>query len=169
MRQRGDFESFVQASSTRLLRSAYLLCGDRGAAEDILQLTLMRVSAHWRVAAAAPEAYARQVLVNLSRDRARRSLRRVREVAWGELAAREPEGHDHARELAGRSAVMAALAQLPARQREVLVLRFYGDLSVADTAAATGATEGTVKSHTSRALSRMRELLDDPVPGGFPR
>jgi RNA polymerase sigma factor (sigma-70 family) len=58
---------------------------------------------------------------------------------------------------------MAALAQLPDRQREVLVLRFYGDLSVAQTAAATGASEGTVKSHTSRALARMRELLADPV------
>lgn len=153
----------MQQSSTRLLRSAYLLCGEVGAAEDLLQLTLMRVSAHWRTAVDSPEAYARRVLINLSRDRARRSRRRVHEAAWHELTA-EPERRDHADEVTGRSQVMAALAQLPGRQREVLVLRFYGDLSVADTAAATGSSEGTVKSHTSRALARMRELLQDPVP-----
>lgn len=156
----------MERSSTSLLRSAYLLCGDRGIAEDLLQLTLMRVCAHWRAASASPEAYARRVLVNLSRDRARRGRRRVSEAAWSEMAGAEshvPGRHDHAEEVAGRSAVMAALAQLPDRQREVLVLRFYGDLSVAQTAAATGASEGTVKSHTSRALARMRELLADPV------
>lgn len=151
------------ASSTRLLRSAYLLCGDRGAAEDLLQLTLMRVSAHWRAAAEAPEAYARRVLINLSRDRARRAGRRVGEADWSDLVA-EPQRRDHAEEVAGRSALMGALAQLPERQREVLVLRFYGDLSVADTAAATGASEGTIKSHTSRALARLRELLSEPHP-----
>jgi RNA polymerase sigma factor (sigma-70 family) len=58
---------------------------------------------------------------------------------------------------------MAALAQLPDRQREVIVLRFYADLSVAETAAATGASEGTVKSYTSRALDRMRQLLAEPA------
>ena len=58
--------------------------------------------------------------------------------------------------------MIAALAGLPARQREVLVLRFYADLSVAETAFAMGASEGTVKSYTSRALARMRELLADP-------
>lgn len=153
----------MERGSTGLLRSAYLLSGERGAAEDLLQLTLMRVSAHWRAAAAAPDAYARRVLINLSRDRARRLGRRVRETGWHELAT-EPERADHAEQVTGRSALMGALAQLPHRQREVLVLRFYGDLSVADTAAATGASEGTVKSHTSRALARMRELLADPVP-----
>lgn len=162
---RGGFEGFVGGSSTRLLRSAYLLCGDRGAAEDLLQGTLLRVARHWRSAQASPEAYARQVLVNLSRDRARRTQRRVVEAEWSQLAeSAVADDRSFADEVSGREVVMTALAQLPERQREVLVLRFYADLSVADTAAATGTSEGTVKSNTSRALARMRELLVDPIP-----
>lgn len=162
MRAPGNFEAFVHGSSTRLLRNAYLLCGDRDMAEDLLQLTLMRVSRHWGRAQQAPEAYARQVLINLNRDRARRAGRRVVEAEWTDPARADPRSF--AEELSGRELVMVALAQLPERQREVLVLRFYGDLSVAETAAATGASESTVKSHTSRALARMRELLADSTP-----
>jgi RNA polymerase sigma-70 factor (sigma-E family) len=161
VRQRGDFESFVHGSSARLLRNAYLLCGDREAAEDLLQLTLMRVAGHWRAAQRAPEAYAQRVLVNLNRDRVRRAGRRVVEAEWTEVAA--ADSRLVADELSGREVVMVALTQLPERQREVLVLRFYADLSVAETATATGTSEGTVKSNTSRALARMRQLLDDPV------
>lgn len=164
MSARGGFESFVGDSSTRLLRSAYLLCGDRDAAEDLLQVTLFRVSRHWGAAEVAPEAYARKVLVNLSRDRVRRSSRRVVEAHWDELSeAAVSEPRSFADELSGRQLVVAALGQLADRQREVLVLRFYADLSVAETAAATGTSEGTVKSNTSRALARMRELLGEPV------
>jgi RNA polymerase sigma factor (sigma-70 family) len=65
--------------------------------------------------------------------------------------------------IADRDELIAALARLPERQREVLVLRFYADLSVIETAEAVGASEGTVKSSTSRALERMRELLGDPA------
>lgn len=162
------FETFVLASSTRLLRSAQLLAaGDHGAAEDLLQMTLLRVARRWPAARQAPEPYARRVLVNLSRDAHRRAGRRVAETALDDAEA-SAAGHrdpaDAAAALAGRDAVIAALAQLPARQREVLVLRFYADLSVSATAAATGASEGTVKSYTSRALARMRELLADPIP-----
>jgi RNA polymerase sigma-70 factor (sigma-E family) len=159
-----EFEMFVRASSTRLLRSAVLLvAGDRAAAEDLVQSTLMRVSRHWPAARPAPEPYARQVLVNLSRDRHRRLGRRVGEAPLESVVAVPLDG-DHADLVVGRDAMIAALAALPARQREVLVLRFYADLSVAETAAATGASEGTVKSYTSRALAHLRELLADPVP-----
>lgn len=163
MSPRSSFEAFVAGGSTGLLRSAYLLCGDRSEAEDLLQLTLLRVSRRWAAASEAPEAYARRVLVNLSRDRVRRTRRRVSEVPWGEQAESVPRQGDVLEEVAGRDAVIGALARLPLRQREVLVLRFYADLSVAETAEATGTSEGTVKSNTSRALARMRELLAEPI------
>jgi RNA polymerase sigma factor (sigma-70 family) len=184
-----DFEAFVVAYSTQLLRAAKLLTGgDHAIAEDLLQTTLMRTARRWQSAKSAPEAYARRVLINLSRDQHRRGQSRVREQPFpergGELVgdgqphaddrsradgrpstpsgAYRGAGDDHADAVVGRDAVIAALAGLPARQREVLVLRFYADLSVAETAFAMGASEGTVKSYTSRALARMRELLADP-------
>jgi RNA polymerase sigma factor (sigma-70 family) len=145
------------------MRSAFLLCaGDRQLAEDLLQMTMMRTARRWSSAQAAPEAYARAVLVNLARDSSRRRGRRVDEVLGEtEHQGRQCVGADHAEAFAVRDAVLAALGSLPQRQREVIVLRFYADLSVADTAAAIGASEGTVTSYTSRALGRLRELLGD--------
>jgi RNA polymerase sigma-70 factor (sigma-E family) len=164
-RQDPAFERFVAEQSARLLRSAYLLTGEREAAEDVLQMTLLRIAARWRAAQRAPEAYARRVLVNLVRDRRRRATRRVAERALEEAVGEQyhDASGDHVEALTDRSEVFGALARLAADQREVLVLRFYGDLSVAETAAAIGTSEGTVKSRTSRALARMRELLADPV------
>ena len=163
-----SFELFVRRSATPLLRVAVLLCGgDRAAAEDLVQQTLVRVARRWGDGASqAPEAYARVVLVNLSRDAARRAGRRVVEVAWDGAELASPLHADHADAVAVRDEVIAALGLLHEHQREVLVLRFYADLSVADTAAAIGASEGTVKSTTSRALARMRELLEQPAPAG---
>lgn len=145
------------------MRTSYLLVGDRGAAEDLLQITLLRTARRWHAAQRAPEAYARQVLVNLVRDRHRGAARRVEERPAGEAIGWSPQeaATDHAELVVGRGEVVAALAKLTTEQREVLVLRFYADLSVAETAAATGASAGTVKSRTSRALDRMRELLAD--------
>ena len=160
---RSEFEDFVHASSTQLLRTAYLLTGDRTDAEDLLQTTLMRVARHWRTAEARPSPYATRVLINLSRDRARQAGRRVAEAAWDEAHEMLPApGEDLGEQIARRDLLITALGRLPDRQREVLVLRFYADLSVEDTASATGATTGTVKSHTSRALARLRELLSEP-------
>lgn len=161
-----SFESFASGCSMRLMRTAYLLCGDRQIAEDLLQITIVRTARRWSSARAAPEAYARAVLVNLARDRARRSRCRVHEVLsdGGDAVSDEPRlVTDHADRVAERDAVLAALAALPQRQREVIVLRFYGDLSVADTAASLGTSEGTVMSYTSRALTRLRELLGDDL------
>lgn len=156
------FEQFVHDSATSLLRSAYLLCGDRSQAEDLLQLTLLRVARRWPAARRSPDAYARRVLINLSRDGWRHDRRRVAEASWESLRP-EPGESDRTDAIAGREAVIAALRELPIRQREVVVLRFYADLPVAETAAAMGVSAGAVKSYTSRALARMRELLGDPT------
>jgi RNA polymerase sigma-70 factor (sigma-E family) len=165
-RQTPEFERFVAQQSTHLLRTAYLLTADPGAAEDLLQLTFLRTAKHWSSARRAPAAYARRVLVNLARDRRRHAARRVAELPLEDARLLRLSG-DHVEGVLGRHEVFDALARLPASQREVLVLRFYGDLSVAETAAATGASPGTVKSRTSRALAHMRELLGDPSGPAF--
>ena len=112
----------------------------------------------WHVIDRSPDAYAREVLVNLSRDRHRRLARRVPEV----LHADPPAGSDdRMARLLERHEVTKAVRSLPRRQREVIVLRFFLDLSVAQTAGALRLSEGTVKSHTARALERLRELLEE--------
>lgn len=155
--RRDEFERFASRVSPSLMRSAYLLTGDRGHAEDLLQATLWRVASRWHAIHNSPDAYAHEVLVNLSRDRRRGLSRRLGEL----LQAEPPAGvvNDAVERLVEHDAMTQAVRGLPRRQREVLVLRFFLDLSVAETAAALGSTEGTVKSHTSRALTHMRELL----------
>jgi RNA polymerase sigma-70 factor (sigma-E family) len=158
-----EFDDFVTATSDRLLRTAYLLTGDRGHAEDLLQTALLRTLRRWSTARAAPAEYARRVLVNLSRDRIRLLVRRPRESPLPD----NPDtlrGHapDRTAELLGeRHRVAAALAVLPTRQRQVVVLRFFEDLTVAQTAELLGCSDGTVKSYTSRALARLRDLLTE--------
>jgi RNA polymerase sigma-70 factor (sigma-E family) len=156
-----SFDEFVSRGSARLLRSAYLLTGDRAHAEDLLQVALVRTAGRWEQARGAPDAYAHRVLINLLHDRHRRLTRRPVERPLGDYDhARRPLS-DHAGAVADRDAIMRAVKLLPARQREVLVLRFFADLSVSETAAATGSSQGTVKTHTSRALARLREMLTD--------
>jgi len=156
---RDQFERFAARVSPSLLRSAYLLTQDRGHAEDLLQMTLWRVARRWHAIEGAPEGYAHRVLVNLSRDRRRTLGRRAEE----RLNAATPVGvaDDPADALAQRDWMSRAVRRLPRRQREVVVLRFFLDLSVAETAAALRMTDGTVKSHTSRALAQIGQLLND--------
>ncbi|WP_326561172.1 SigE family RNA polymerase sigma factor [Micromonospora sp. NBC_01796] len=161
MRVDPSFDTFVEERSAALLRLAYLLTGDRGHAEDLLQTALLRTMRRWSKARDAPEAYVRHVLVNLSRDRIRGLLRRPRETPL-------PEDRDAFRTndpgldaIGNRRLVADAVATLPIRQRQVIVLRFFEDLSVEQTALLVGCSPGTVKSYTSRALSRLRELLGD--------
>jgi RNA polymerase sigma-70 factor (sigma-E family) len=166
-----SFETFVEERSVALLGLAYLLTGDRGHAEDLLQTALLRALRRWPKARDAPEAYVRKVLINLSRDRIRGFLRRPRETP---LPA-DPDvfrSADPGLERIGDSHVVAkAVARLPIRQRQAIVLRFFVDLSVEQAADALGCSAGTVKSHTSRALSRLRELLGDhyetPIRGSL--
>lgn len=163
---REEFERFAARASPALLCSAFLLTGDLGHAEDLLQVTLLRVAGRWEAIHGSPDAYAHEVLVNLSRDRWRRLGRRPFELSESLV----PSGFvpDAAASLAERDAMSRAIRRLPRAQREVLVLRFFLDLSVFQTAAALRCSEGTVKSHTARALARMRELLGEDARTPLP-
>ena len=156
------FDRFVLDRSTALLRLAVLLVDDRGHAEDLLQTALLRLSVRWRSVQAYPEAYVRRALVNLARDRWRHRARRVAEAELTE-SVRGTTGQDPADTVVDRAALRQALAALPGRQREVMVLRFFADLSVAETAATLRMSEGTVKTHTSRAVARLRQALGEQI------
>ncbi|PPK64770.1 SigE family RNA polymerase sigma factor [Actinokineospora auranticolor] len=153
-----EFAEFVAHRSTALLRTAYLLCaGDRGAAEDLLQDVLERVYARRGRVHGELEPYVRAAMANASANRWRHRSRRVTEAPLD--TAREPGVRGHEGGVLDRDEVTRALGGLPARMRAVLVLRFFDDLSEAETAAALGVSAGTVKSQTSRGLERLRALL----------
>jgi RNA polymerase sigma-70 factor (sigma-E family) len=156
------FDGFVRRGSARLVRSAYLLTGDRHQAEDLLQVALVRTARQWETARDAPDAYAHRVLINLLHDRRRWLSRRVIEEPFGALDGASPTtGADHADGVIERDAILNAMKLLGDRQREVVVLRFFADLSVSETAAAIGSSAGTVKTHTSRALQKLRVALEN--------
>jgi RNA polymerase sigma-70 factor (sigma-E family) len=161
MKKGQEFEDFVLARSAVLLRTAYALVGDYGHAEDMLQTALLRTAQRWAAARDAPEAYVRQVLVNLCRDRVRWLRRRPRESVLAEGAATPGAVDGLAEQVGQRHSVIQALRHLPAAQRHVIVLRFLEDLSVAETADLLGISEGTVKSYTARALSTLRVIFND--------
>jgi RNA polymerase sigma-70 factor (sigma-E family) len=156
-----DFDDFVRDASTSLLRTAYLLTGDHGHAEDLLQTALLRTARHWRNAKAQPVAYARRVLANLAKDRWRTRSRRPVETA-----ERSEPAHDGSTgQVTLRHTLMPAVLQLPMGQRAVLVLRYFEDLSIEETAACLDCSVGTVKSQTHHALARLRQLLgEDALP-----
>ena len=163
-RAREDFRSYVAARSPALLRTAYALTGNRADAEDLLQTALAKTYLSWgRIREReAVDGYVRRVMVNTQTSWWRR--RRVDERPTGELPER-PSGRDATADLDLHDALWTALASLPKRQRAIVVLRYYEDLSEAETAAVMGVSVGTVKSATSRALARLRDgsgLRDDP-------
>ena len=167
----GEFAALVEASWGSLYRTAYLLVGQRRLAEDLVQDALARTYASWskvRDVDAAP-GYAHRVLVNTASSWFRkRSWREERPTDAVPEDLRAP-GQEHDASL--RPTVLGALDRLAPRQRAVVVLSFYEDLSVAQTAEALGISPGTVKSQTSDALSRLRDLLGDavvPVTTGGP-
>lgn len=155
-----DFRDYVVARSPALLRTAYLVTGDRGEAEDLLQEALLRLSRVWQRVSGSDslDAYVRRTMVNLRTSRWRR--RRVHTVTVDELPEHQRAADDATR-ISDRDEMWLALATLPPRMRAVLVLRFYEDLTEAETAAALECSIGTVKSQSSRALDKLRESLPE--------
>jgi RNA polymerase sigma-70 factor (sigma-E family) len=162
-RGQGGFEDFVAARRPALLRTAYLLTGDHHDAEDLVQTTLLRVVPKWSAIAHHPEPYVRKVLV-------RESVTRWRGRRWRERSASQlPEAATSSAHSSDRMVLREALAALSPRQRAVLVLRYYDDLTEQATAELLGISVGTVKSHARDGLARLRDeapgLLDEePVP-----
>ena len=158
-----SFEDFVRARSDSLLRTALLLTGQRRAeAEDLLQLALERAYRHWpRICGSeGPERYVRRILASASADRWRRLARRPEHAM---PAGGGPVVPDRTGEIADRDYLLRALAALPPRQRAVLVLRYFDDLSEVETADMLGCSLGTVKSQAARGLARLRAAAG-PVP-----
>jgi RNA polymerase sigma-70 factor (sigma-E family) len=150
-----DFDEFVRASSPGLLRTAYLLTGDRGHAEDVVQTALLQVARKWRRIRGEPTPYARRAVVNLAKNRWRERSRRPEEST----ATVDPDYAALESDVLLQQVLLPAVLELPVRQRAVLVLRYFQDLSVEQTAAALGCSTGTVKSQTHHALSKLREAL----------
>lgn len=151
------FSDFVASRSAALLRTAYLLTGDRGHAEDAVQAMFGRVYVAWpRIrAAAAAEAYCRKALVREVSSWHRR--RRVRHVLTAEVPEPPPAAASEPSDDADR--LRWAMLALSPRQRAVVVLRFYDDMSETDVATALGISRGSVKQHTHRALASLRLAL----------
>ncbi|MER7559755.1 SigE family RNA polymerase sigma factor [Nocardioides sp. NPDC126508] len=149
------FEEFVAGRRPALLRTAFLLTGHAEDAEDLVQTTLIKVVPKWARIKDNPEAYVRKVLAREATTRWR--TRRWRETVVEHLPDREATGPDPTSSVAVRD----ALLRLPPRQRAVIVLRYYDDLTERETAAALGVSIGTVKSQTSDALARLRTLIPD--------
>ncbi|MBE1486135.1 SigE family RNA polymerase sigma factor [Plantactinospora soyae] len=155
------FREFVEARLVRLSRVAYLLTGQHHDAEDLLQAALVKVAARWRRVSGTgdPEAYVRKVMYNERILSWRRWRRQVVQPAGGVPEFdRAPDGADA---VVRRLLLERALARLTWRQRAVLVLRYFEDLSTAETAAVLGCSVGTVKSQTSHALGRLRTLAPE--------
>ncbi|MEO6701990.1 MAG: SigE family RNA polymerase sigma factor [Jatrophihabitantaceae bacterium] len=152
-----DFDSFVRESSPALIRAAYLLTGDSGHAEDLVQAALLRVARRWKVARENPIAFTRKVIVNLATDRWRTRARRPAETYLHAGVEPAADGADAAIVL--RHLLRQLIAELPPSQRAILVLRFFEDLSISETAETLGCSEGNVKSQTHHALSRLRTLV----------
>lgn len=157
-----SFEEFVAGSSARLFTMARLLTGGhRAEAEDLLQGAYERAYRHWgRITRRGdPERYVRQMLVNASVDRWRR-LRRHPETQLAGPGT-DPGTADATAVVADRDLLLRGLAALPARQRAVLVLRYFEDLSEAQTAVVLRCSVGTVKSQAARGLARLRDNAGD--------
>ncbi|GAA5178046.1 SigE family RNA polymerase sigma factor [Rugosimonospora acidiphila] len=154
-----DFRDFVQRIAASLHRTAYLLCGDWYLADDLVQEALAKAYSHWRKVqrADSPSAYVRRILINESR----RSWRRNRNLTvHPDADVTDITVADLSDEVVNRAELLQALQSLPARQRATVVLRFLEGLSERETAAALGCSEGTVKSQTSRALIKLKSVLN---------
>ena len=155
-----DFAAWMTARQRWLLRTAWLLTGDVHTAEDLVQTTLAKLYLAWdRVSAQGVDAYARKILVNEHASMWRRAWRR-REVTTDDLTKHEVPVIDEQYD-GTRATLRDAVRALAPRQRAVIVLRYYEQLSEAETAEVLGVSVGTVKSQASRAIATLRERLGD--------
>src|SRR4051794_12527440 len=152
-----SFEAFVHTTAAAMHRTAVLLCGDHHLAEDLTQTAYAKVFASWRRVAGAddPVAYTRKILVRtfLSHRRLRRSSERPTDTL--------PDAPERSEDASLRLDLLAALQALAPDDRAVLVLRFWDDLSVADTARLLGTSDAACRQRTARALARIRVLMPD--------
>ncbi len=167
-RDRTQFEEFATSRWAGLVRLAFGLTGDSWLAEDLAQTALASAYATWwRVRRADdPDAYVRRILINASKRRFRRGRVSERSSEPGDLP--DLTVADPAAGIDERSALMAALAGLPPRQRAVIVLRYWEDMTDAQVGVLLGCSASTVRSQAARALAKLRASggLTDTDPGG---
>lgn len=157
------FHEFVVARSPALLRTAWMLTGDQVAAGDLLQTALAKTWPHWaRIADGHPDAYVRKVMVRVNASWRGRRWNRETPTPDANLHHQRDhasDGNDSAR-LDDRLILRNALMNLPVRQRQVVVLRFFDDLSVDAVSEAMGCSTGTVKSQSAKGLAKLRQALE---------
>jgi RNA polymerase sigma-70 factor (sigma-E family) len=155
-----DFVEYARSSGAQLRRTAYLLCRDWDLAADLTQTTLARMFVHWKRISRRdnPHAYARQVLSRAFLDHHR--LKRSHEV----VTAKFPDAPDAPADPDLRLTLVDALARIPPRDRAIVVLRYWEDLSIESVADILGLPEGTVKSQSARSLAQLRHLLGPGQP-----
>jgi RNA polymerase sigma-70 factor (sigma-E family) len=154
-----DFHRFVESTAPRFLRAAFVLLGDRSSAEDAMQVALLRTYRHWEQTL-DPGGYTWRVLVNVCRNERRRRSRVLETQPPGEHDPPSREVLDS--DVAARHDLLGALNALPYNQREAVVLRYYLELSVSETAQVLDVPEGTVKSMSARALAHLKRDLSNP-------
>jgi RNA polymerase sigma-70 factor (sigma-E family) len=167
-----EYVEYVSVALGRLRRTAYLLCGDADRADDVVQTALVAVYLRWKKIRAVGniDGYVHRILVRRYIDETRRGWAKVL-LAWRDVETAAPPSPS----VEDSHAVQAALGKISRGQRAVLVLRFFCDMSVRETADILGTSAGTVKSQTARGLAAMRDLLGDdwhamaPATGREPR
>lgn len=162
-----SFSSFAQARLTSLRRFGFMLTGNSDDGDDLVQAALLRVASRWPAMRHhdAPEAYVRQTMVRLNLNRLRQHRRQRTTPGLDQDVLAETVDLDL------RRALIVELAKLPARQRTVIVLRYYEGLSEAEIAAAMRCSTGTVKSQAAKALASLRRATEHGntlLPGGTP-
>jgi RNA polymerase sigma-70 factor (sigma-E family) len=164
-RAKSEFENFVAEVSDSLLYTGFQMTDNAKDAEDLVQETLLRIARRWH-RIDHPAAYARRVLINLVLDDADRRSRQRAELQprEGTEDVADEQAALSLREVDDLAEFGWALAQLPTRQRAVLVLRYWSDLPVAEVADILGCTEGTVTSTACRATARLAEILAAAKP-----
>jgi RNA polymerase sigma-70 factor (sigma-E family) len=149
-----EFTDFLDGYAASLRRTAFLMCGDWHRAEDLVQVTLLKVHKSWTRLSGTPLAYARQILTNTVIDESRRFWRRERPTYP------MPDTEVSAPDTDSSVDLRRALAALPSRQRAAVVLRYWEDLPITDVARILGCAEGTVKSQCAKGLAALRAMAN---------